>query len=76
MKSYYLRIRQTCYGHWEVTTNYYGKEISCTTTDSMSIDDYNSDEYERDGRELRRKRGYLCLRSQCIRAYQRSKQLN
>lgn len=63
-----IRIQQKGYGHWRVTTTYYGKEINCTTTDSTAIDDWNSDEYEKCGRELRKLRGYRKLRYYCIRA--------
>jgi hypothetical protein len=62
-----LSVMFSGYGHYKVTTTYYGKEISCTTTDMPSIDDFNSDEHERDGRELRKLRGYKSLRSECIR---------
>lgn len=57
----------TGYGHWRITTSYYGKEISTITTDSCSIDDYNCDDFQKDGRELRKKRGALSLRSEIIR---------
>lgn len=72
-KNNYLTITFKGYGHWKIATNYYGKEISCMNNDSLSVDDYNSEEDERDGRELRKKRGYWNLRNQCIREYQRNK---
>lgn len=62
-----LTIRQTGYGHWKITTTHYGKEISTITTDSVSIDDYNSDPEEREGRRLRKLSGYNSLRGQIIR---------
>lgn len=66
-KKQYIRILKTGYGHWRVTIEYYGKEISCTSTNSTAIDDYNSDPDERDGRELRQKRGFNALRNEIIR---------
>lgn len=70
---YYLEVcMKTGYGHYEVGVLYYGKVITCTTTDMPSIDDYKSEDGEKDGRELRRKRGYNCLRNQCIRAHKNS----
>lgn len=60
-------IKQTGYGHWKVSTMYYGKLISTTTTDSIAIDDYNSDPYEKEGRRLRKLSGYNALREEIIR---------
>lgn len=65
---YNLEIRQTGYGHWRITTTHYGKDISCTTTNSKAIDDYNSEDGERDRGRLRKKQGYELLRLECIRA--------
>lgn len=62
-----LDIRKTGHGHWRITTTHYNKEISCITTDSCSIDDYYSDEYEKCGKTLRKLRGYKNLRSEIIR---------
>lgn len=67
-----LQIKFSGYGHWKITTAYYGKKICCTTTNSMAIDDFNSDEFEREGRELRKKRGYNILRSEVVRNYKNS----
>lgn len=61
-----LHITPSGYGHWKIATTHYGKEISTVTTDSMSIDDYNSEDDEKDGRELRKLRGYNALRSEII----------
>lgn len=38
-----LYITKTGFGHWRIETLHYGKSISTTTTDSMSIDEYRSD---------------------------------
>lgn len=34
-----LRILFSGYGHWKITTTYYGKEIYCITTNSRAVDD-------------------------------------
>lgn len=60
---------KTGYGHWRITIEYYGKEISSTTTNSMAVDDYNCEEWEKDGRELRKNRGYNSLRNEIIRKH-------
>ena len=66
-----LEIRQTGYGHCRITTDYYGRQISTITTNSMAIDDYNSDYYEKEGKELIKKRGYNSLRNEIIRNYKK-----
>jgi len=58
----------TGYGHYKVGIIFRGKLHTYTTTDMESIDDYHSDEWEKDGMELRHKRGYRHLRNQIIRA--------
>lgn len=57
------------YGHYKIGIIYRGKEYSTITSDMSSIDDYKSDPYEKDGRELRHKRGYLSLRNEIIREH-------
>lgn len=47
-------------GHYKVTTEYYGTEISALLNDSMSVDDYRSDDSRRSNRGLK------SLRSQVI----------
>lgn len=69
----YISIEIVGYGHKKITIEYYGKEISCVTTNMHAVDDYNSEEGERDGRELRTKRGYTALRDEVIRKYNESK---
>lgn len=68
----YIQIQQTGYGHWRVTTEYRGKLISCTTTDSISIDNYRSDMSDRERGVMgqTRKQAAQSLRSQIIRANQ------
>ena len=51
------------YGHYQIGILYYGKLITCITTNMSSIDDYQSDE------QKRRNRGYKSLRSEIIRKY-------
>lgn len=60
-RTYPLQVRFSGYGHWKITTTYYGKEISCTTTNSLAVDDYN------DENDRRSNRGYDSLRHECIR---------
>lgn len=42
MKKHILKVEWEGYGHWKITTTHYGKEISCTTTNSEAIDSYDS----------------------------------
>ena len=60
-RTYQLTIRKTGYGHWRVITTHYGKEITCTTTNSIAVDDY------KDGNTRRSNSGYDRLRDECIR---------
>lgn len=55
-----LSIEGTGYGHWRIECDYRGKRISCTTTDSMAIDDFRS------GEDDRIKAGYEALCSEII----------
>lgn len=38
-----ISIKQTGYGHWEVSTTFRNKTIKCITTNSVAIDNYKSD---------------------------------
>ncbi len=67
MKNTYIQIMPSGYGHWKITVDYYGKSISCTTTNSMAIDDYKSDD------DKRRLRGLISLRNECISEHKRKK---
>lgn len=64
-----ISIRMTGYGHWKISIERKGKTLSTITTDVESIDDYNTESDEKDGREFRKKRGYGCLRNEILRAY-------
>jgi hypothetical protein len=55
------------YGHYKVGIKYRNKLITTITTNMPAIDDYRSEDGERDGRILRKKRGYDLLRSEIIR---------
>lgn len=68
-----LTIKFNGYGHWKIECDYRGKRISTVTTNSQAIDDYNSDESERDGRVLRKIRGYKTLIAEIKRNYEHSK---
>ncbi len=65
-----LKITFTGYGHWEISIVFRGKEYKKVTTNSQAIDDYNSDDLEKDGLKLRKKRGFKDLRNEVIRAHQ------
>ena len=54
-----LEVRFSGYGHYKVTTTYYGKQITCITTDMPAIDAY------KDGKVW----AYWTLRNECIRDY-------
>ena len=56
------------YGHYKIGFMWYGKEYTTITTDMPSIDDYKSDEWEKDGRRIRWKQGQECLINQIKRA--------
>lgn len=61
-----LGVSPSGHGHYKVYTTYYGKEITCTTNNMPAIDDFKSDDGEKDGKELRTLRGYRLLRNECI----------
>ena len=55
------------YGHYKVGITYRNKLITTITNNMPAIDDYRSEDGERDGRNLRKKRGYEQLRAEIIR---------
>lgn len=61
-----LTVRPSGHGHYSVETTHYGKTIKCTTNNMQAIDDFKSEDGEKDGRELRQLRGYRALRAECI----------
>lgn len=63
----YISILFSAHGHWKISMQYRNKTISCITTNSTAIDDYRCDEFEKDGRVLRKKRGYEKLKSELVR---------
>lgn len=67
METSNLKVMPSGHGHYKVITTYYGKEINCVTNNMPSVDDFKSEVYEKDGRELRHLRGYRSLRNECIR---------
>lgn len=38
-----LSIRMTGYGHWKIECDYRNKRISATTTNSIAVDNFNSE---------------------------------
>ena len=71
LKGKFVGIVKTGYGHWRVTFTYRGRNISCTTTNSLAVDAMALHEWER-----RRgacgystcKQGYMTLYDECKRA--------
>ena len=61
-----LTVIPSGHGHYKVITTHYGKNISCVTSNMPAIDDFKSYDDEKDGRELRKLRGYRTLRAECI----------
>lgn len=61
-----ISIKKTGYGHWLISMEYRKKVIRTTTTNSMAVDDFNSDIDEKQGRRLRWKAGYTQLRKELI----------
>jgi hypothetical protein len=62
-----LSITKTGYGHWRIECDYRGKRIGTVTTDSQSVDDFNSEFGEKDPDGFnRRKQGYQMLVNRII----------
>jgi hypothetical protein len=64
-----LVVYRQGYGHWHASCEYRGKRISCTTTDSVSVDSWNSDPEERTKQGYTVLRGYRTLCSEIIRSH-------
>ena len=56
-----LTVQAAGYGHYQISTTYYGKKIQCITDNMPAIDDFKDDN------EHTRNTGYKVLRSICIR---------
>lgn len=56
-----ITVRFSGYGHWKITTTYYGREINIVSTNSIAVDDYKDDDSRRSNR------GEKVLRAECIR---------
>lgn len=63
-----LTIKTAGYGHWRVSMDYRGKTISTVTTNSMAVDDFNSEFGEKRDGCNRRKSGYGSLCNEIIHA--------
>lgn len=63
-----LKTSFSGHGHYKISMLYRGKTISTTTNNMPAIDDFKSDEFEKDGREYRKLRGYRALISELLRA--------
>jgi hypothetical protein len=64
-----LKVLISGQGHWRIKCDYRGKEISCITTNSIDVDNWNSEEWEtdKDGKNMI-KQGYENLCSEIIYA--------
>ncbi len=63
-----LRVKKIGYGHWRISCKYRDIVIHAVTIDSIAIDDYNSDPYEKKDGRNRVKQGYEALINHIIRA--------
>lgn len=62
-----LSITMSGYGHWKISCDYRGKRISTVTTNSVAIDNFNSEYGEKQDRRNRIKEGYEDLINEIIR---------
>jgi hypothetical protein len=62
-----LRVQFSGYGHYKIFTSYYGKEITCITTNMPEVDNFQSEDSKRINA------GYNNLRSECIRKHLQSR---
>ena len=62
-----LIIKKSSYGHWIITCEFRGKRYSSITTNSMAVDDFNSEFGEKDEwNKNKRLQGYTYLCSEII----------
>ena len=76
-----MMVTKEGYGHWRViilSASPINQKVikSCLTTNSMAVDDFMSDESERDGRYLRVKSGTEELWAEVQRKYQLDRKLS
>jgi hypothetical protein len=57
-----LNLTPSGYGHFKVSMQYYGKTISCITSNMPAVDDYQSEDGDR-----RKLKGFKTLKSEVIR---------
>jgi hypothetical protein len=62
-----LNVTMTGYGHWKITCDYRGKRISTITTNSVAVDNFNSEIGEKQDGRNRIKEGYEDLINEIIR---------
>ena len=55
-----LTVQFSGYGHYKISTTYYGKKIECITDNMPAVDDFKDDN------EHTSNTGYKVLRSICI----------
>ncbi len=63
-----LTVLMSGYGHWKISCDYRGRRISALTTNSMAVDDFNSEFSEKYNGRNRRKQGYEDLINEIIRS--------
>lgn len=65
-----ITIRKTGYGHWEISTTIRGKERKTITTDSISIDNYDTDMRPRERGQMgqTKKQAAQCLYNEIVRS--------
>lgn len=63
---YSILVQMIGYGHYKVGTSFRGKMRSTITTNTLALDDWNSEDDEKDGKESRKLRGYRALRAEII----------
>jgi len=57
-----LEVRPHGHGHYKVKSKRYGKAVFCITNNMQAIDDFQSEEREKDGKVLIKLRGYKALK--------------
>lgn len=67
-----ITINFVSHGHWRITMNHYNKNLSCITNNSVAVDEYRSEENERDSEGIVWLRGYKTLKNEILRNYDKN----
>ena len=62
-----LTVIKTGYGHWKISCDYRSKRINTVTTNSVAVDNFNSEFGEKQDNRNRVKEGYEDLINEIIR---------